>query len=515
MSRRSATIVLAVALIALVAGPAGGHEERPSRFPAEPGVVPTYRTTGPELVVCADDSAERIQDLPDTVRSFNEDLLARCGFSSIQDAVNAVTEQGSRILILPGVYTEDEYAGPAEGECAGQTHGVLSYAQQFECPHAQNLIAIFGDGDDDYECDLPVCRLQIEGTGDDPGDVLIDNRFSKLNAIRADRADEIYLRNFTVQKSEFNSIYILETDGFVIDQVVARWNLEYGFLTFSSDHGLYMDCETYGNGDGGLYPGSAADLHGIRPSIEITRCDSHHNLLGLSGTAGNSLYVHDNKLHHNTVGLVFDSFFPDHPGLPQDSSTVANNEIYSNNEDYYRYWRDGTCEKPLDEIEWEEGVVCPQVGVPIGTGILLAGGNDNLYARNWVYDNWRFGTMQFGVPAAFRNEEAPEKQFDTSHGNRYIQNRMGLTPEGKAEPNGTDFWWDIQGTGNCWDENVAPAGEDVSSDPPVLPSCASPMPAGLPASPRQGLLIPCALWSRPDNVDPAGCDWTQRPPPPS
>jgi hypothetical protein len=160
-------------------------------------------------------------------------------------------------------------------------------------------------------------------------------------------------------------------------------------------------------------------------------------------------------------------------------------------------------------------VVCPQVGVPIGTGILLAGGNDNLYARNWVYDNWRFGTMQFGVPAAFRNEEAPEKQFDTSHGNHYIQNKMGLTPGGQAMPNGTDFWWDGQGNANCWDENTAASGRDVTTDPPVLPSCSAPFPAGLPASPRQGLLIPCALWSAPDNVDPVGCDWTEKPAPPS
>ena len=31
----------------------------------------------------------------------------------------------------------------------------------------------------------------------------------------------------------------METDGFVIDSVVGRWNDEYGFLTFADDHGLY------------------------------------------------------------------------------------------------------------------------------------------------------------------------------------------------------------------------------------------------------------------------------------
>ena len=36
-------------------------------------------------------------------------------------------------------------------------------------------------------------------------DVLIDNKFTKLNAIRADRLAGLYLRNFTVQQPEFNS----------------------------------------------------------------------------------------------------------------------------------------------------------------------------------------------------------------------------------------------------------------------------------------------------------------------
>jgi hypothetical protein len=515
MSRR-ALVSLALGLALLTPGaPVAAHEERPSQFPAEPGEVPTYRTTGPALVVCSADSGNRIRQLARPLRNFNRSLLGRCRFDTIQDAVNAVTEQGSRILVLPGVYREEAYAGPAEGDCAELDPGsVLSYEEQYRCPHVQNLIGIFGDSDFDHECDLPVCRLQIEGTGDDPSDVVIDNGFAKLNAIRADRADGIYFRNFTVQFSEFNSVYVIETDGFAIDQVVARWNLEYGFLTFSSDHGLYVDCEAYGNGDGGLYPGSAADLHGVRPAIEITRCDSHHNALGYSGTAGNSTYVHHNRFHHNITGVSMDSVFPDHPGLPQDSATFTDNLIYSNNEDYYQYWRDGTCDQPLEDIPWEDGVVCPVVPVPIGVGILLAGGNSNLYAENWIYDNWRHGTMQFGVPAAVRNELDPTKQFDTSHHNRYLSNLMGHSPSGEVLPNGVDFWWDEQGTGNCWQGNVAAPGRTITSDPATLPTCDSPSFAGLPAGPKQALLAPCAFSDprRPDEA--VGCDFYTKPPPP-
>jgi hypothetical protein len=263
-----------------------------------------------------------------------------------------------------------------------------------------------------------------------------------------------------------------------------------------------------------LYPGSAADLHGVRPSIEIRFCDSHHNTLGYSGTAGNSTYVHDNTFHHNMAGASMDSFFPDHPGLPQDAATFINNRIYSNNEDYYENIRNGTCSKPHRERGYDQGVVCPTVPVPIGVGIWVAGGNANTFRENWIYDNWRYGTMQFWVPATFRNENDPAKQYDTSHGNRYLDNRMGFSPEGAVLPNGVDFWWDEEGGGNCWSGNMAAPGRPLTGDPVALPPCTNPSP-NTPGNPaKQAFLAPCATWSR-DNVDPSGCDWTHTPSPPS
>ena len=66
----------------------------------------------------------------------------------------------------------------------------LSYADQRRCAHNLNLIALFGDqtpDDDSIHCDSKFCGTQIVGTGRRMADVLIDNKFTKLNAIRADR----------------------------------------------------------------------------------------------------------------------------------------------------------------------------------------------------------------------------------------------------------------------------------------------------------------------------------------
>jgi len=520
MSRRRPLIALATvcATLLLSSTPAAGHAEREAFFPEPPGRVPRYRTSGPTLLVCKGaGTLDRIRELGGRIEERNRALYRECrrdGYRHIGAAVDAVERQGTRILVLPGVYRERPSRAEPSGECAElDPNAILEYEQHFRCPLVQNLIPILGDSlDEDRECDLPVCKLQIEGTGDGPEDVRIDNDFAKLNAIRADRADGVYFRNFTIQEAHANSLYVLETDGYVIDRVIARWNEEYGFLTFSSDHGLYTDCEAYGNGDGGVYPGSAADLHGARPATEIRRCNAHHNMLGLSGTAGNSLFVHHNRFHHNTLGATVDSLFPDHPGLPQDSSTFVNNLFYSNNQDYNRYWEDGTCaDREAARRRYPEGVVCPTLPAPVGTGFLLLGGNSNVFNRNFFYDNWRAGAIQLWVPAALRNENDPALQHDTSHFNRYLHNSVGFSPGEEVLPNGVDFSWDVEGEGNCWEANVPAEGRSVTSDPPILPDCDDPN--VMYPGPLVAQYASCLAWS-PEEPNPPGCDWTERPPRP-
>ncbi|MGH2685515.1 MAG: right-handed parallel beta-helix repeat-containing protein, partial [Actinomycetota bacterium] len=265
MIRKLPAILFLVAFL-LVPGVATAHVERPAVFPEAPGEVPAFRKGGPTLLVCKRKATLRkIQKLPNKAERRNERLYEECredGYRHIQAAVDHVTKQGSRIMILPGTYRERPSAGPPPAECAGlEGQRPLSYEDQRRCPGVDNLISIFGDSEDhDFACDLPVCHLQIQGTGNSPDDVVVDNGFAKLNGIRADRTDGIYFRNFMVQNSEFNAIYVIEADGFVIDRMIGRWNDEYGFLTFADDHGFYTDCEAYGNGDSGIYPGAPANI---------------------------------------------------------------------------------------------------------------------------------------------------------------------------------------------------------------------------------------------------------------
>jgi hypothetical protein len=326
-------------------------------------------------------------------------------------------------------------------------------------------------------------------------DVLIDGDRSKLNVIRADRADGIVLRNFTIQYSDFNNVYVIETNGFRFDRIVSRWSREYGFLSFTVDHGLYENLLAYGNGDSAFYPGSSAEGACRRYSVEIRDSEAYGNLLGVSGTAANSIWVHDNDFHDNAVGIVVDSAVGGHPGMPQDCALFERNRIHSNNLDPYTTERDAYCARPAAERDLQ--VICPSVPVPVGTGILIVGGNRNVTRANRIYDNWRWGTGLYWVPGFNRGDTSPEAQRDVSHGNRFVDNVMGMRPDGRRAPNGRDFFWDGQGMRNCWERNGS-----ITSVPVRLPACPGRAEIGQARPAAFGELVACAGWHPRTNQEP-------------
>ena len=380
---------------------------------------------------------------------------------------------------------------------------MLSYEQQVACPHNQNLVAIFGKE-----------NLQIEGTGAPPTDVVVDAQYQKLNAIRADRANGFYLRNLTAQKTTFNAVYILETDGFVIDNAIGRWNDEYGFLTFADDHGIYVDCEAYGNGDSGVYPGAAATSTRTAATTSPgtpSRSATATRTTTRSATAAPPA----TRYGRTTTGSPRTApaspptaAFPDHPGMPQNHAKFERNDIGDNNADYYRYVRDGTCAKPPAERGYEQGVVCPAVGIPTGTGILNPGGNYNIWRDNWIYGHTYAGTSPPGCRASSATTPSWSAQFDTSHENRVYGNRMGVSPTGEKRANRIDVWWDGQGRNNCWQERPP------RSEPAVLPRCgaggapAGPGPDRYIAEPGKVLkLYECNDYNLEEARIPGNCDW--------
>jgi hypothetical protein len=477
MRRFARRLLVAVVFIVTVVGfasPAFAASPPPAVLPAGTYHVPAYRAmaSSPHLVVCTPGAH---------VTGVAQQLARECAYHHIQQAVDAVRQRGTTIYVLPGTYHEEPSRAAPTGRCtalAGDRY--LTYEEQLACPHLRSLISVAGIDD-----------LQIEGVG---GPVVIEG--GQRVGILADRADGFYLRGVTVRGFAEDGVAVVETDGFVLDQVTGLANGAHGLAADAVDHGLITDCAASGNGDAGIATASASDQHGNRLSVEVRRCRSYGNLVGYSGTAGDSVYVHDNEFNGNSTGAMLDSSVQA-VGMPQNHAMFVANRVYDNNADFYHGCR----------------THCPQRAVPVGTGMLLAGGDENTYASNLVYDNWRYGVAQYWIPASRRGERDPARQRDTSHGNRYVGNLMGVTPAGVAAPNGTDFWWDEQGDRNCWQNNASASGVP-HSDPVVLPTCDRPSAGGPYAQEgnpfKTSVVTACASY-RLGGADPQGCDWLRTP----
>lgn len=490
----------------------------------------------------------------------NARLFKKCHFREIQPAVTA-SGNNDRVVVMPGLYLEptsrsqpthdpkcDQYR--TNGDRPGQDGTALSYAYQFNCPNDQNLVAVIGREPGSQPPPMPPrenrhgipdlgkcirCNFQIEGSGVNADDTIIEAGDYKKGdggpngagtakdvGIRADRADGFVLKNLKVRHAKEHGIYVLESDGYLLTNFKAFYNGLYGTLTFVEDHGVQQHCEASGHGDSGIYPGAAVETGAQRPAgtefrynQEIRFCDLHHNMAGYSGTNGNAVHVRNNRIYDNALGLQTDVVTgAGHPGYPGDSMLIERNLFYSNNFNVYQ----------------EDSTVNPAFPFPVGTGMWIAGGNNEQVRNNHFYDNWRRGTMLFSVPdqlvcgpAADGNQQAgcnPNGQ-STSFNNRQYDNWMGIRPDGTADPNGIDFWWDPYPgtTGNCWWDNHAAPGANITTDPGGLPDCAGgtkPEQSVGTGNPKQtGELLSCVAAFESRSFDPNGpCPWFKTPPEP-
>ncbi len=497
--------------------------------------------------------------------SINQDLFARCSYRHIQAAVTA-SGNNDRVVVMPGVYTEphsrrqpthdpacERYTIPAD---SGDP-GALSHDYQIHCPNDANLVAVIGRGPDTAPPPSPArenrhgipnagpcirCNFQLEGSGVSADDVVVEAGDAgagnggpsaigneKDVGIFVDRADGFVLRNLSVRHAREHDIYILETDGYRFEKFKTFYAGGYGVLTFVEDHGLIQHCQATGNGDSGIYPGSGADStdHRYKPfypkyrfSQVVRYCDMNHNTGGFSGTDSHGTLVAHNNFFGNALGFTTDVFTaPGHPGFPQHGNVFRHNNFYSNNFNPFR---------PDSDVE-------PFIAAPVGTGGWWAGGNYNVMAHNRFWDNWRRGLMIFAVPDATVCGPPPIGSstpvpgcnplgFSTSFGNRVHDNVMGVDPEGRARPNGLDFWWDsfLGNTGNCWWDNTAAPGKTVTSAPRRLPDCDDGTRPGTSLGTTNlvnetelaACLVGFTVSGYPDG-DPNTCTWTKTPKDPS
>ena len=173
----------------------------------------------------------------------------------------------------------------------------------------------------------------------------------------------------------------------------------------------------------------------------------------------------------------------------------------------------------MEERGYIDGTVCPVVPTPVGTGVLIAGGNFNSTDHNWIYDNWRYGTMQFWVPAPLRDEFDPAKLYDTSHDNHTTANLMGIAKDGSVHHNGTRPLVGRRGWRQLLaGQHLLPRRPRPPTSPSPPPSCDAGGSLFTPGRAGQGRRLPVLQPVRPQRPDlrhPPGCEWFDDPVRPS
>ncbi len=467
-------LVLAFALVLALAAPAAAHKERWIDSPPRPGPVPDLARVNPNtLVVCKPSSKPTGAQLAAIQQRLatatgdalvqaqrdeaawhrNTALFAQCCFSHIQDAVNAAGDD-TDILVMPGVYKEEGSRVCPTTSGGDLSDGSYSYEYQAANPHDQNLVAIIGKR-----------NITLEGTGGKPDDVLIDAGFAKDVGVRCDRCTGFIVRNLWERDANEHGIYVVDSDGYVFDRTIGSYNKEYELFAFASDNGIFTDCEAIGGSDSGVYIGGMPVTPG-RFASELRRTKMHHNALGFSGTQGSFVWMHDNDFYDNAIGVSFDSE-TDHPNFPQRQSLIENNLIHDNNFDIYA---------STNHDVPPGGPGYDFFRYPVGTGIWIVGGDDNVIRDNYIYDNIRMGMILARNPLEEPTQQEPG--ISQINGNQIYGNFVGIDPTGAPAPNltafppggdyapgGSDFWWDETGNDNCFGPQDPTSGP-VKYDPP-------------------------------------------------
>jgi plastocyanin len=210
--------------------------------------------------------------------------------------------------------------------------------------------------------------LTIRGT--DRNAVILDGGFKEANGIHVIEADGVAVENMTARHYQLNGFYWTTVFGYRGSYLTAYDNGDYGVYAFDSVYGRFDHSYASGHPDSGFYIGQCFPCHAV-----ISDIVAENNGLGYSGTnAGGDLKIVNSVWRKNMSGIVPNTLDTERLA-PQRGVEISGNLIYDNN----------NLGAPAKKAQYPS----------IGTGILLAGGIDNVVENNVVYDHQNYGIAVF------------------------------------------------------------------------------------------------------------------------
>ena len=250
-------------------------------------------------------------------------LLVPDEFPSIQAAVDSAGP-GDLVLIEPGVYLESVVVETADLVIRGLDRNKVIVDGELT---RETGIAVFADG------------------------VAVEN---------------LTIRNFTDNGVFFTGDYDIDRvlTGYRASYVTAHNNGLYGIYAFNANYGLIE--HSYGSG----HPESAFYIGQCQPcDALIVDSIGERNTFGYTGTnAGGELFLAGNVFRDNRIGASPNSLDSEELA-PQRGAVFVGNTFANNNSDFTMLTAESLAR------------------FPVGVGVWIHGGRDNLVARNRFVDN--------------------------------------------------------------------------------------------------------------------------------
>jgi hypothetical protein len=249
-----------------------------------------------------------------------------------------------------------------------------------------------------YRESVRVTTPGIVVRGLDRDETVVDGELRRDNGFDV-RADGVAIENITARRFVHNGFVWTGVRGYRGSYLTAVRNGDYGIYAFDSTRGQFDHSYASGSASGGFYVGQCSPCEAV-----VTDVLAEWNGIGYSGTnASGDLLVVRSTWRHNRVG-IFPNSGTFEERAPQHDAVFAGNTVYGN-----------------DNAE------APALGYApsyFGIGIMVAGGNDNLVARNLVYDHDVAGIAVVSLPETLVYPDLPSARDFDARGNEVRDNAV-------------------------------------------------------------------------------------------
>ncbi len=286
---------------------------------------------------------------------FDEEGVYRfyCSFHATPDGLQGMVG----VVVVGDAQYNPAVADKGKLEAVEEPTGVTRHVPQ-DYPNIQTAVDAADPGDlvlvaeGVYREEVLVVTPSITIRGTSRNDVILDGEFQLGNGI-AVFADAVAIENMTARNYNLNGFYWTNATGYRGSYITAVNNGDYGVFAFNATNGVWEHSYASGSPDAAYYIGQCYPCEAIMDDVI-----GEYSGSGYSGTnSGGDLYIVNSVFRHNGSGITPNTYDVElYP--PERETTIVGNEVTNN-----------------------------------GMGIRIAGGNNNLVARNLISNNRAFGVL--------------------------------------------------------------------------------------------------------------------------